>query len=638
MGGNGMKKRVLFVLLAAVMLLGLLPGALAADLTEQESAQLLAALDIMVGDETGDLALDRTVTRAEFTKMAVAASDCRDTVGDTVAVKPYPDVPQTHWAAPYIKAATDMGLVQGDLSGLFNPDREITLAEGVTMVLRLLGYQDSDFAGMWPAGQMAQYRALELDEGIACGQNESMTRRDAQALFTNLMFTKTKAGAYYLNVLEPDRNLVTADGDFDRLALINADMEGPVVADQGWQASIPFDLEGAVLYRDGKAVTAGAIQTQDVLYYSEIVRTVWAYSDKVTGLLEGRSPSASSPTSVTVAGRTYAIETLEAAYALSDLGGYAIGDTVTLLLGRDGGVAGVGTVAEEELLFYGVITDVEDLSYSDGATGDTYTARTVTICATNGQTYCYQLSNKNLEEGDLVQVVSDGGRASVTRLTVKQLSGKVDSQGEKLGKYAFAENVRIIDTYEVCTPIRIQASRLAGMTVAEEDVRFYALNAQGEITDLILDDATGDLHQYGVITEVEEVDVSLPTGGFVVSSSYTYKVGGVEQMFGSSNTVYNLKTGPCQVKMDGDASVERLYNLSERKLSQVSVSGMFAVDASQRKYKLSQQVWVYVYEDQSYQLSNLNRVAEGEYTLTGWYDKEETDGGRIRVIVAKPVT
>ena len=633
-----MKKRFLSVLLAAALALGLASAALAAELTETESAQLLAALDIMVGDDKGDLALDRTITRAEFTKMAVAASTSRDTVGETVTVKPYPDVPQTHWAASYIKVATDMGLVQGDLSGQFNPDREITLAEGVTMVLRLLGYEDSDFVGTWPAGQMAQYRALELDEGIACGQNESMTRQNAQTLFTNLMFTKNKAGAYYLNVLEPDRDLVTADGDFDRLAFINSDMEGPLVVDRGWESSIPFDLESAVIYRDGKASAANAIQTQDVLYYSEIARTVWAYSDKITGMLEGRSPSASAPTSVTVAGRTYAIESLEAAYALSDLGGYAIGDTVTLLLGRDGGVVSVGTVEEEELLLYGVITEVEDLSYSDGATGDTYTARTVTIFATNGQTYCYQLSNKNLEEGDLVQVLNDGGRASVTRLSTKRISGKVDSQGKKLGGYAFAENVQIIDTYEACTPIRIQASRLAGMTVEEDDVRFYALNAQDEITHLILDDATGDLHQYGIITKVDEVDVTLPTGGFMLSSSYTYKVGGVEQVFGSSNAVYNLKVGPCQVKMDGDVSVERLYNLSERKLSEVNVSGMFGVDASQRKYKLSEQVWVYVYENQSYQLSNLNRVAEGGYTLTGWYDKEEKDGGRIRVIVARPVT
>ena len=173
-----MKQRLLAGLLAVVLVLGLAPAALA--------AQVLAALDIMVGDESGNLNLGATVTRAEFTKLAVAASTSRDAVGDTVSVKPYPDVPQSHWAAPYIKAAVDLGLVQGDLHGNFNPGRSITLAEGVTIVLRLLGYQDSDFTGVWPSGQMAQYRALKLNEGVTAGQDSAMTRRDALYLFYNL--------------------------------------------------------------------------------------------------------------------------------------------------------------------------------------------------------------------------------------------------------------------------------------------------------------------------------------------------------------------------------------------------------------------------------------------------------------------
>ena len=116
-----MKQRLLAGLLAVVLVLGLAPAALAAAPAEEEAAQVLAALDIMVGDESGNLNLGATVTRAEFTKLAVAASTSRDAVGDTVSVKPYPDVPQSHWAAPYIKAAVDLGLVQGDLHGNSTP-------------------------------------------------------------------------------------------------------------------------------------------------------------------------------------------------------------------------------------------------------------------------------------------------------------------------------------------------------------------------------------------------------------------------------------------------------------------------------------------------------------------------------------
>ena len=626
-----MKQRLLSGLLAVVLLLGLAPAALAAAPTEEDAAQVLAALDIMVGDENGDLALDRTITRAEFTKLAVAASTSRDSVGDTVAVKPYPDVPQTHWAAPYIKAAVDLGLVQGDLRGYFNPDRTITLAEGVTVVLRLLGYEDSEFTGVWPSGQMAQYRALKLNEGITLGQDGSMTRRDAMYLFYNLLLTKNKSGTYYLNVLEPTLNLVNTAGELDRVALINSAMDGPVVAASGWQSQLPFASATAKVYRDGKTASLDAVQLQDVVYWSASMRTVWAYSDKVTGTYEAASPSITAPTSVTVAGKTYAIETTGAAYALSDLGGWQLGDTVTLLLGRSGGVAAVADSQNTDTVLYGVVTKAENTTYSDGK-GGTYTARTVTVAATNGGSYRYQTDNKNLDVGDLVRV-DTSGEGSVTRLSENRLTGKMSSDGTKLGSYTLADDVQIIDTYKERTPIKVYPQRLAGVNFSGDMVRYYVLNAQGEITHLILNDVTGDLHQYGVITKSEEVDVSIPGGGFVVSSSYTYDVGGKEMVFGSADTVFNAKKGPCQVRMDSDTNIERLSNLDQRKLD--SVSGNIAVGTDNRQYALSETVAYYVVVNGEYQLTTLSRIQGGDYTLTGWYDKDESVGGRIRVIVAQ---
>ena len=629
-----MKHRLLSGLLAVVLVLGLAPGALAAPPAESEAAQVLAALDIMVGDENGNLNLDRTITRAEFTKMTVAASTSRDTVGDAVAVKPYPDVPQIHWAAPYIKAAVDLNLVQGDLYGKFNPDEKITLAEGVTILLRLLGYTDSDFTGVWPAGQMAQYRALGLDEGVTCGQNDNMTRRDALYLFYNLMITKDKNGSYYSNTLEPTLNLVNTSGQLDRVGLINSAMEGPVVATGSWETQLPFSTASAKVYRNGSSSDLGSIQDQDVVYWSESMRTIWAYSDKVTGTLEALSPSASAPTSVTVAGKTYQIETTSAAYELSDLGSYSMGDRVTLLLGRSGGVAALGQVGSDSSLIYGIITKVENATYNDGNNG-TYNARTVTIAATDGNTYRYQCSIQTLEVGDMVRVIAGDADVQVKRLSTTSLTGKMNSDGTKLGSYPLADNVEIIDTYEECTPVRIYPSRLAGVKFTGDMVRYYALNGNGEITHLILNDVTGDLHKYGIITNVTEINTVLPTGGYMISSSYTYDLNGQEMVFASDDTIYNMKSGPCQIKMEGDSTVERLYNLKERPLSAVSVSGNFGVASNGQQYAISEHVVVYVYEDGDYQISNLNRVAGGDYTLTGWYDKNEKDGGCIRVIVAR---
>ena len=626
-----MKQRLLSGLLAVVLLLGLAPAALAAAPAEEEVAQVLAALDIMVGDQNGDLALERTITRAEFTKLAVAASTSRDTVGDTVAVKPYPDVPQNHWAAPYIKAAVDMGLVEGDLRGNFNPDRTITLAESVTVVLRLLGYEDSEFTGVWPSGQMAQYRALKLNEGISLGQDGQMTRRDAMYLFYNLLLTKNKAGTYYLNVLEPTLNLVNAAGELDRVALVNSAMEGPVVAGSGWQSQVPFNLSNATVYRDGKTASLEAVQDRDVVYWSDSMRTVWAYSDKVTGTYEAASPSITAPTSVTVAGKTYAVETTEAAYALSDLGNYQIGDTVTLLLGRSGGVAAVDEADVAGGVLYGVITKAEITSYDDG-NGESYSSRTITVYATNGGSYRYQTTDRNLTEGQLVRVEL-GSQPIITRLAGIQLTGKVNSDATMLGRYPLADDVQIIDTYEQCTPIQIYPQRLAGVNMTDNMVRYYVLNAQGEISHLILNDATGDIHQYGVITVSDEQETILPNGDVTLSSSYTYDVGGQKLTFSNPSTAYGLEVGPCQAKMSSDTQAERLYNLTERKLS--GITGSVALGTDNQQYALSEHVAVYELVNGTYMLSNLSRVSNGGYVLTGWYDKPASEGGCIRVIVAR---
>lgn len=626
-----MKQRLLSGLLCAVLVLGLLPGlapaAQAAAPAEEDAAQVLAALDIMVGDASGSLNLDASVTRAEFTKMAVAASTSRDAVGDTVAVKPYPDVPQTHWAAPYIKAAVDLGLVQGDLHGNFNPSRTITLAEGVTIVLRLLGYEDADFTGVWPSGQMAQYRALDLDEGVTAGQDSAMKRRDALYLFYNLMITKNKEGTYYLNVLEPTLNLVNTAGELDRVALINSAMEGPVVASSGWQSQVGFDTASATVYRNGGESTLSAVQNQDVVYWSESMHTIWAYSNKVTGIYESAAPSASNPTSVTVAGKSYDIETTEAAYQLSDLGGYQVGDSVTLLLGRNGGVAAVGEASLAQDLVYGVVLSVENTTYED-SDGNSYNTRTATIFGTDGNTYRYPVESRSLEAGALVRVTNSEDGVEIRGLSSTKLTGRVSSDGKTLGRYTLASDVQIIDTYETCTPIQVYPSRLAGANLTGSTIRFYALNAQGEISHMILENATGDLHQYGIITGVSEV-----SAGLVTNSAYTYDVGGVKQVFTSDTTIYNLKSDPCQVKMESDTTVERLYNLTEVEVD--GINGNTIVDAQNRSYTLSDNVAVYVYENNEYQLTSLERVSGGDYRLTAWYDKPENEGGRIRVILAR---
>lgn len=619
-----MKKRMLPILLSLALVLPLLPSALAAPATVEDMAQVLAALDIMTGDQYGNLMLERTVTRAEFTKLSVSASPMGKNVGAATTVSPYPDVPYTAWEAPYVEAAVAAGLVRGNLYGYFEPDREITLKEGVTIALRLLGYADSDFSGTWPAGQMTLYHNLDLDEGIAIGADDSMTRHDSMRLFYNLLTAQTKQGQTYLNLLGHSLN---PSGEIDRVALINSAMNGPVVMESGWQSKITFDVSTAKVYRKGQPSSLAALQSGDVIYYSKPMRTLWAYADKVTGLYQAVSPNSSNPSVVTVAGKSYSIETAGAAYALSNLGGYQVGDTVTLLLGRDGGVAAVAPASAVNGTLFGVVSAVTTAPYTD-VNGNGYNAKTVVLTATDGNTYTYPVeANSPLKAGQLVQTAAENGTVTLKRLNTSSLEGKVNAAGTKIGAKALSTTADILDVTDTGAAARVYPSRLAGMSLEKGDVLFYRENALGEIDTLILDDVTGDIHSYGVLTKVQEADYGLTlSNGF-----YQFDVGGQNYAYAATNKVLRLSVGP--IKVEGPLQApEKLSKLTGVRLSSLDAASILTSD------NVSWPVWdgmaVYEQVGDVFTLSSPDRVRTG-FTLTGYYDAPAAEGGRIRVVIAK---
>ncbi len=608
-------KRFFSALLAACLTLALLlPVSAAGAATSLEDAvQAVTALGIATGEN-----LSQKVTRAEFTAMVIKATPGGDGVGQAAA-SPYPDVPRSHWASGYVEAAVSRGLVTAYSDGTFRPDGEMKLAEGAEMVLALLGYSRSDFSGAYPTGQLSMYRSLKLDRGVsASGAAAPLTRQDAVYLFYNLLSARTKEGAPYIQQLG---HSLDASGRPDLVSLINGEMEGPVVAQRGWQSQLPF-TPGKV-YRNGSLVAASAVQDYDVIYWNSSMSTVWAYAKKATGAIQAIAPDRASPTSVTVAGRTYEIESSAAAYALSDLGEYHLGNTVTLLLGRSGGVAAVADASASAGERVGVVLETSNTTYPDGD-GGTYTAQTVTLLATDGQTYQYQAKGGHREGGVVRAVVGQGGEVALRGLTSATLTGKVSADGAKLGKYAFAQNVEILDVGDKRGAV-LYPKRLAGLNLDSGKVRWYALNTQGEIETLILNNVTGDVYSYGIITHFEEQGEGLSR-----YCSYQYDVGGVSYSF-SGGTKFLATGGPVQIVGD-PASPERLYPLTAAKDGQLT-GNQYA--AGSQRFTLSDSVVVYELRGGRYYLSSLARAEEAGKNLTAWYDKAGSEGGRIRVIVVK---
>ena len=618
-----MKKRMLTALLTCCLALSLAVPALGAQtaVSEDEAAQAVTALGILTGDEGGALNLSGQVTRAEFVTMAVKASPSGGQIGQA-ATSPYPDVPRDHWASGYVEAAVSLGLVSGYSDGTFRPDQPMGWAEGVSLVLALLGYGPEDFSGAYPTGQLALAHSLGLDQGVSArSAADVLTRRDAMYLFYNLLSAPDADGTPYIQRLG---HTLDASGKVDLLELTSGALEGPLVAQGDWQSALPFSP--AAVRRDGAQIPASAVQDYDVLYWNPASGEIWVYTDRASGTIQALEPSASHPTSVTVAGRAYEIETSAAALALSDLGQYRLGDPVTLLLGRSGGVAAVADVsaagAAERV---GMVISVSEEQYPDGA-GGSYTAQTVTMLATDGLTYQYQ-TRGGYRVGSIVRAGAFGqdGQITLRGLSSQSLSGKVSDDGAELGDYTFAPDASILDVADGQGAV-YRPERLAGVALSSGAVRYYSLNSQGEIDQMILENVTGDMYQYGVLTRREEMGEGLNR-----IYSYEYDIAGTDYALPASTTGFRAATGPIQLTGD-PADPERMYSLTSA--GEGTISGrQFLTD--QRRYTLSDQVLVYERRGGQYLLSTLARAQEGDFTLTAWYDKPEAQGGRIRVIVAR---
>lgn len=620
-------KKMSAILLSFCLLLGFaVPFASAASTDQTTVRQTIQALGIITGDENGALNLSGNVTRAQFAKMLVSASVYKDTTSSNANASPFSDVKYTYWAASYIQAAVNAGWVTGYTDGTYRPDNNVTLEEAVSAVLKMLGYTSSDFSGSFPQAQLTKYAALGLNANISKIRGETLTRLDCMYLFYNLMGTNTTAGSAYAQTLGYSLN---DSGELDYSSLVLGNMEGPyIVNDASWSSGLPFAASTATVYKNGALSSISAVATYDVYYYNPNLRTVWVYRNQVSGVYTAASPNTAAPTSVTISGQTYPVSTSSASYAMSDLGAYSIGDTVMLLLGMNGDVVGILSASQVNTTQYGIVLSTGTATYTDSL-GKTYSSNTVTVACTDGLTYSYDYDTLSLNAGDLLQISTSAGELSIEKLSEKTLSGKVNASATTLGTYALADDVQIMDTTGNGTYCTVYPSRLAGLTLKSANIRYYVLDDAGEISCLILDDVTGDLYDYVLLTDVSEESNS---SSFSVFCTYQYLSGSTSGTYTSRTTVFNVSKGPAQVELDG-TTVVGMDNLS--KITIAALNSLNAQSTDSVQYTLSEQVDVYVYRNGDYYASSIASVNDlDNYTLYGYYDKATTDGGRVRIIIA----
>lgn len=586
--------------------------------------QILEVLKLMKTDGGPVLTAQSTVTRAQYAQLLANLSSYEGKVAGSINISLFKDVKKTHWAAGYIKTAVDEGWMTGYLDGNFKPNQAVTLQEAVNGIVKILGYQDSDFTGNKISAKMALYASKGLNENISKTQKQAITKTDCMNLFYNTLKAETKEGKAYGSRFDC---VFGADGEIDYLGTLNSEMEGPVIAQDGWSGVLSFANDATVYNRNGQNSSRGAIYGNDVVYYSKKLNRIWAYSDKITGTLKEVKPNNISPETIVVAGKEYALESESAIYAVSSYGQFQKGDVVTLLLGKDGLVAGIKSADSLNEVIYGVVLDtgnVTEISREDTTDITTY----VKIISTSGQEYTYECENEGVKKGDLVRVNYTEETVRAEAVTQIGLYGKVDVKNLKIGDLEISADIRILD-YKDGKYASVPLSRLDGVSLTYGNVLYYARNDKEIITDMILTDGTGDLNTYGIVTGVDDDTESNPLAAS--AQYYKYQLNDNTEGSFASEDFFNRPS-----IYEFDYADGKIVGGSE--LTGITVTGIngLTVQNGNNEFTLSDEAAFYYVKDEDVFRISLSQIKDTKkYKLTAYYDRPAAQGGRVRAIIAE---
>ena len=154
----------------------------------EQAVENLVHIGIVNGMSEKEYAPKKSVTRAELAKLVVSALDLKGT-----SEKTFSDI-QGHWGESFINEAAAHGILNGYTDGTFGPDKEVSYAEAVAILVRSLGYENvSESSAKWYDQYLAKMKELSLDEGVEkIEAEESATRGDIAILLWNTICSETK--------------------------------------------------------------------------------------------------------------------------------------------------------------------------------------------------------------------------------------------------------------------------------------------------------------------------------------------------------------------------------------------------------------------------------------------------------------
>ena len=218
-----MKKLLASFLLLALLLQTAWAGGAAAAFPDTAGHWAEAEIEdmqgrgLLQGYPDGSFRPDAPVTRAELLVVLLRSLEI-EANGPTDAA--FADVPSTHWAAPVVASARRLGFASGYPNGTFRPDAPMTRAEAAALLYRaypdVSGDPRAPFPDVpeehWAGAAIEALAAAGVVNGDPSGRflpNRTVTRAELSVLLWRILSEPASFEAY---VLEPGRWGIAVDG------------------------------------------------------------------------------------------------------------------------------------------------------------------------------------------------------------------------------------------------------------------------------------------------------------------------------------------------------------------------------------------------------------------------------------------
>ncbi|MGV8982960.1 S-layer homology domain-containing protein [Clostridium sp.] len=188
------KKAGLSLMLSSIMIFSTVGSAFAISnpLSYSGSMEKMQQLKVIDKATKGE---DGLVTRGQLAKAIAIADGLSSTASNLNGTTIFPDIAANGALSGYVNGVVGIGLMFGTPDGLFHPEQYVTMAEMDTIMVRMLGYTDTDaeLAKLsWPNNYIQQAYKLGLTTDIATNKSDKLTYKVAAVMFDRLFSTLIK--------------------------------------------------------------------------------------------------------------------------------------------------------------------------------------------------------------------------------------------------------------------------------------------------------------------------------------------------------------------------------------------------------------------------------------------------------------